>query len=71
MNATFPISAKANWHEWKNLDADRLMRWRIGSLFGVFRSKTKNAAFLELARNMVAQNDIAAQDTGPKIEISE
>ena len=46
---------------------------RIGGDSGepIVRSKTKSAAFLELARNMVAQNDIAARNEGPKIEISE
>jgi len=46
---------------------------RIGGDSGepIVRSKTKSAAFLELARNMVAQNDIAAQDQGPKIEITD
>ncbi|MEO8371164.1 MAG: Mrp/NBP35 family ATP-binding protein [Candidatus Solibacter sp.] len=46
---------------------------RIGGDSGepIVRSKTKSAAFLELARNVVAQNDIAAQDQGPKIEISD
>jgi hypothetical protein len=37
----------------------------------VVRNKGKNAAFLELARNVVTQAELAAQDQGPKIEISD
>ncbi|MEO8593394.1 MAG: Mrp/NBP35 family ATP-binding protein [Candidatus Solibacter sp.] len=46
---------------------------RIGGDSGepIVRSKAKSAPYLELARNTAAQVAIAAQDEGPKIDISD
>ena len=46
---------------------------RIGGDTGepIVQRKGQGAAFLELAKNTVAQLEIAAKDEGPKIEISD